>query len=294
MDKSIVIAITIIVFFAGFGVGSVVFYNQPSTPMLGQGMMGSTSSPETMNQMMQDHEFRNEMMDYMIRDSEYMRQWMLEDPDHIPLMIEEMKTNHDFMMGMAMPMIQDPEIRLQMMGHMTENPEAMAEMQQMMSDGMMGQEMMGDHMMGSDMMDQGMMSSQSSQTIPTNDDPQTRTFQISMEEVEFFAEVENEGGEEAIAFVELHRWEPNTIIVNQGDTVILEISNPRKHAHTLSIPAFNVNSEMLEPREGADTITFVADTPGVFTFYCGLPYNPDKLYCDPDHNMMTGTLIVLE
>ena len=191
-------------------------------------------------------------------------------------------------------MIQDPEIRLQMMGHMTENPEAMAEMQQMMSDGMMGQEMMGDHMMGSDMMDQGMMSSQSSQTIPTNDDPQTRTFQISMEEVEFFAEVENEGGEEAIAFVELHRWEPNTIIVNQGDTVILEISNPRKHVHTLSIPAFNVNSEMLEPREGADTITFVADTPGVFTFYCGLPYNPDKLYCDPDHNMMTGTLIVLE
>ena len=197
MDKPIVIALTIIVFFAGFGVGSVVFYNQPSTPMLGQGMMGSMSSPETMNQMMQDPEFRNEMMDYMVQDSEHMRQWMLEDPDHIPLMIEEMKTNHDFMMGMAMPMIQDPEIRLQMMGHMTENPEAMAEMQQMMSDGMMGQEMMGGgHMIGSGMMDQGMMSSQSSQTIPAGEEPQTRTFQISMEEVEFYAEAENEEGEE--------------------------------------------------------------------------------------------------
>ena len=170
------------------------------------------------------------------------------------------------------------------------------DMVNMMGSGMMmdSNMMMGDHMMGSGMMDQGMMSSQSSQTIPTNDDPQIRTFQISMEEVEFYAEAENEEGEEGISFVELHQWEPNTIIVNQGDTVVLEISNPRKHAHTLSIPAFDVSSKMLEPREGMDTVTFVADTAGVFTFSCGLPYNPDKLYCDPDHSMMTGTLVVLE
>ena len=115
-----------------------------------------------------------------------------------------------------------------------------------------------------------------------------------MEEVEFFAEAENEEGEEGVSFVELHRWEPNMIIVHQGDTVVLEISNPRKHAHTFSIPAFDVDSQILEPREGIDTVTFVADTSGVFTFYCGLPYNPDKLYCDPDHSMMTGTLVVLE
>jgi len=174
---------------------------------------------------------------------------------------------------------------------MTNNPRMS---QQWMDSGMMGGSMMTEgHMMNSGMMDQGMMSPQSSQTIPTNTEPQTRTFQISMEEVEFYAEVENEEGEEGISFVELHKWEPNTIIVNQGDTVVLEITNPRKHAHTLSIPAFNVNSKILEPREGTDTITFVADTPGVFTFYCGLPFNPDKLYCDPDHNMMTGTLVVL-
>jgi plastocyanin len=180
-----------------------------------------------------------------------------------------------------------------MMDYMMTNQEMINMMMgnNMMMDGNM---MMGGHMMGSGMMGQGMMSSQSSQTIPTDTEPQTRTFQISMEEVEFYAEVENEGGEEAIAFVELHRWEPNTIIVNQGDTVVLEITNPRKHAHTLSVPAFDVTTQILEPREGTDTVTFVADTAGVFTFYCGLPYNPDKLYCDPDHNMMTGTLIVLE
>ena len=155
--------------------------------------------------------------------------------------------------------------------------------------------MMGNNMMdGSMMMNHGMTGSQSSQTLPTNESTQTRTFQISMEEVEFFAEAENEEGVEGISFVELHRWEPNLIIINQGDTVVLEITNPRKHAHTFSIPEFGVNSKILEPREGMDTITFVADNPGVFTFSCGLPHNSDKLYCDPDHSMMTGTLIVLE
>lgn len=309
MDKTIVIAVAIIVFFAGFGVGSVVFYNQPSTPILGHGMEGPMASPETMNQMMQDPElrqewlnwmaqdpehmnqmmqdknFRNEMMDFMVQDSEHMRQWMLEDPDHVPMMIEEMRTNHDFMMGMAMPMIKDPDIRLQMIGHMTENPEAMAEMQQMMSSGMMGQGMMEGHMMSN--------YATQTQEIPTGNATQ-RTIDISLEEVEFWAEVESEGGEEEIAFVELHRWEPNLIIVNQGDEVTLNISNPRKHAHTFSIPDFGVNTEILEPREGKQTITFVADTAGVFTFYCGLPYNADRGYCDPDHSMMTGTLIVLE
>lgn len=204
MDKTIVIAVAIIVFFAGFGVGSVVFYNQPSTPILGHGMSGPMASPETMNRMMQDQNFRNEMMDFMVQDSEHMRQWMLEDPEHVPMMIEEMRTNHDFMMGMAMPMIKDPDIRLQMMGHMTEDPEAMAEMQKMMSGGMMGQGMMGGHMMSN--------YATQTQEIQTGNGTQ-RTIDISLEEVEFWAEVESEEGEEEIVFVELHRWEPNLIIV---------------------------------------------------------------------------------
>jgi heme/copper-type cytochrome/quinol oxidase subunit 2 len=199
---------------------------------------------------------------------------MMNNPQHMNQMMGPMMNT----------MMDDTQMQQQMMTHMMEHPG-------MMMDGNM---MMGNHMTGSGMMNQDMMSSQSSQTIPSNADPQTRTFQISMEEVEFFAEAENEEGEEGISFVEMHRWEPNLIIVNQGDTVILEITNPRKHAHTFSIPDFGVNSQILEPREGMDTVTFVADTLGVFTFYCGLPYNPDQLYCDPDHSMMTGTLIVLE
>jgi len=51
------------------------------------------------------------------------------------------------MMGMVMPMIQDPGLRLQMIGHMTESPEAMAQMEQMMGGGMMEQEMMSSEAM---------------------------------------------------------------------------------------------------------------------------------------------------
>ncbi|QDI89216.1 hypothetical protein Nisw_06610 [Candidatus Nitrosopumilus sp. SW] len=277
VSQGILIGIAVGVFFAGIGIGYAAL--QPTTTP----MMNS-------QQMMNDPQQMNQWMTTMMNDPQAMQQMhdmMMSDPQHMNQMMGPMMTT----------MMNDPELQQQMMNHMMNNQAMMDYMmtnQDMMNMMMGSNMMMGGHMMGSGMMSQGMMSSQSLQTIPTDAEPQTRTFQISMEEVEFYAEVENEQGEEEIAFVELHVWEPNIIIVNQGDTVVLEITNPRKHAHTLSVPAFNVNSDMLEPRVGADTVTFVADTPGVFTFYCGLPYNPDKLYCDPDHNMMTGTLIVLE
>lgn len=306
VSQPIWIAIVIGVFFVGIGLSyahfantydpmSMKFQNQElfdqmmsNNPKMSQHWMDSGMMNQ--QQMMNDPQMMNQWMDTMMNDPQAMQQMhdmMMSNPQHMNQMMDPMMNT----------MMNDPQMQQQMMTHMMGHQGMMNSMmtnQDMMNMMMGSNMMMGGHMMGSEMMGQGMMSSQSSQTIPTDEDPQTRTFQISMEEVEFFAEVENEGGEEAIAFVELHRWEPNTIIVNQGDTVVLEITNPRKHAHTLSIPAFNVNSEILEPREGADTVTFVADTPGVFTFYCGLPYNPDKLHCDPDHNMMTGTLIVLE
>ena len=163
MGNTILIAVSIIVFFAGFGVGSVVFYNQPNVPLLGHGMTGFMTSPETMNQMMEDPNFRNQWMNFMIRDTEHMKQWMQEDPQHVSLMIEKMKVDHDFMMGMALPMIQDPGLRLQVIGHMTESPEAM---QQMMN--MMGSEMQGGEMMNQEMMMQMMQ------------DPETRNKMIEL------------------------------------------------------------------------------------------------------------------
>jgi heme/copper-type cytochrome/quinol oxidase subunit 2 len=223
-----------------------------------------------MDSMMSDPQLRNQMMQnwnqHMTWNPNHMQNWMgpvMDDPTLRQQMYESMFSHQRFMQGM----MDDPTFQNQWMGQ-----------------GMMGQGMMGGHMMSN--------YGTQTQSLPTGNG--TKTFDISLEEVEFYATVENEEGQEETAFVELHRWEPNIIIVNQGDEVTLNISNPRKHAHTFSIPDFGVNTSILEPREGKQTVTFVADQTGVFTFYCGLPYNPDRLYCDPDHSMMTGTLIVLE
>lgn len=246
----------------------------PQDP-ISQSMQDFRNNPQLMqnwmNPMMNDPELRQQMMNYW-------NQHMMWNPQH--------------MQGWLGPMMDDPNLRQQMYDSMYgHNPF----MQSMMADPQF-QNMWGGHMMGRGMMGPGMMGGYQSSTtpIPSGEDSQIRTFDISMEEVEFMAEVVTQDGNLEFATVELHVWEPDLIIVNQGDTVVLNISNPRKHAHTFSIPDFGLNTKILEPREGVDSVTFIADTPGVFTFYCGLPYNPDKLYCDPDHSMMTGTLIVLE
>jgi nitrous oxide reductase len=189
-------------------------------------------------------------------------------------------------------MMNDPTTRQQMMDTMMNNPQMM---QSMMNNPDMMNSMTGGQMMGQGMMGSGMMTSQSSESfesVLTSSEPQTRIFDIILDEVEFFAEVENEG-QEATALVEIHQWNPNLIVVNEGDTVVLNISNPRKHTHTFSIPELGVSTKVLESRTGSETVQFVADKAGIFTFSCGLPYNAASGQCDPDHSMMTGTIIVI-
>ncbi len=160
VNQNLWIAITIGVLVVGIGIGYGVFSSSqvmPSTMMTPQQMKRMMHDPNFRNdwanlmiqdtiQMMQDTTFRNELMEFMIQDTEHMNQWMQDDPQHISLMIDKMKTNHDFMMGMAVPMVQDTDLRMQLLGHMTENPEAMAQIQQMMGNGMMGSEMMQEMM----------------------------------------------------------------------------------------------------------------------------------------------------
>ena len=149
VNQNIWIVIAVGVFVAGIGIGYGIFSSSQVMPssMMGGSMNSLMNNPQAMQQMMQDPDIRNEMIELMIQDTDHMSQWMLEDPQHISMMVEEMKKNHDFMMDMAMPMIQDPGLRLQVMGHMTESPEAMAQMQQMMGGGMMEQGMMSSEMM---------------------------------------------------------------------------------------------------------------------------------------------------
>ena len=56
------------------------------------------------------------------------------DPQHPKQMTDMMQMDHDFMMTMFSEMIEIPSIRLQIMGHLTDDPEIWMQLQSMMSD----------------------------------------------------------------------------------------------------------------------------------------------------------------
>ena len=95
---------------------------------------------------------------------------------------------------------------------------------------------------------------------------------------------------------EFYEWVPNVIVVLKGDTVKLQVTNPRSGVHSLAIPDFNVDTGSLDPRGGTATLEFVADKAGTFPFLCNTKWDPtkDPELCEPDHDSMVGTLIVLD
>lgn len=121
--------------------------------------------------------------------------------------------------------------------------------------------------------------------------PAIQELSIIMGEGETIEEVD----EEEVLTDEFHRWEPSALVVYKGDTVKLEVSNPRSKVHSLVLPDFGVVTPELEPRGGTATVEFVADKAGVFQYACGVPYDREggALDCDLDHQRQVGYLIVL-
>jgi len=151
VQQSIWIGITIAVFFVGIGVSYAIFSStyDPNTmkfqnQQLFDQMMSQNPKMTTlwMETMMQDTQFHDQAMDYMAKNPEQMNQWMVQDPKHVEEMSTAMKENHDFMMAMMSVMMNDPALRLQMLGHMTENTESMEQMKKMVGQNMMDSEMM--------------------------------------------------------------------------------------------------------------------------------------------------------
>ncbi len=95
---------------------------------------------------------------------------------------------------------------------------------------------------------------------------------------------------------EFYKWEPEVIVVNKGDTVVVNVTNPRGTVHGLEFPAFSVDTGPLEPRGGTATIEFVAAKAGTFTYNCSIPFDPDTdpQDCHPEHEFQVGTIIVLD
>jgi nitrous-oxide reductase len=79
---------------------------------------------------------------------------------------------------------------------------------------------------------------------------------------------------------------PERVHVKQGDKVIWHLTNierARDATHGFCIAAYNINLS-LEPGEAAN-VEFVADKPGVYSFYC-------TEFCSALHIEMTGYLLV--
>ena len=105
---------------------------------------------------------------------------------------------------------------------------------------------------------------------------------------------------------EFVRWAPSVIIINAGDTVKLTVKNPRGGDHSFAVLASagdfsgTTTSGTVQGRansgnpEGTQaTIEFTALKPGTYTFLCTILFDDALDQCHPDHETLTGTLVVL-
>ena len=66
--------------------------------------------------------------------------------------------------------------------------------------------------------------------------------------------------------VETYRFDPGTVVVNEGDTVTLEIVGINGTAHPIRIEGYDITT--LLKRGEIQRLTFVADKPGIFRIVC--------------------------
>ena len=137
-SQNVWIGISIGVFFAGFFIGGSVFgifstevHESPppiETVLTGPGMMS-------------DPQLRGQMMNQMTSDDEFMQQWM-SDPNHVQRMVNLMQQNREFMDQASQVIIDNQDLRLQMIGNMIERPEVNEQMKYMMEQENSGSRMM--------------------------------------------------------------------------------------------------------------------------------------------------------
>jgi heme/copper-type cytochrome/quinol oxidase subunit 2 len=88
---------------------------------------------------------------------------------------------------------------------------------------------------------------------------------------------------------------PETLVVNQGDTVDISVRNMDEAPHGFGLPGYGIDVAVTPAQTlpngtiapvSSDVPTFTATVPGIFQFMCTVP-------CGPGHFEMTGVLVVL-
>ena len=248
------IGITIGVFVAGIGIGFAALQNSSPGPMM--------MSPQQMPEMMSDPEFRQQMRDSMGQNKQFMQEAM-QDSGYMQQMHSMMMGNSQHMQGMMGPMMNtmmdDPEMREQMMTHMMNN--------QGMMDGNM---MMGKNMMNN----QQFLDNQNDnvdESTETSANSQSTKVSIARGSASPGCEKTNEC------------YLPNSVSIKEHSSVTWTNDDMAVHTATGGIPSDGPNgifdSGLISPGK---TFTNQFDEEGTFDYYCIA------------HPWMTGNVIVLE
>lgn len=89
------------------------------------------------------------------------------------------------------------------------------------------------------------------------------------------------------------RFEPENIVINQGDRIIATVVNEDDYDHGIAIDAYGISQRM--PAKSTITIDFVATRPGDFQYYCSVPCGEGDVDGEHrDHFDMIGTIKVHE
>ena len=81
--------------------------------------------------------------------------------------------------------------------------------------------------------------------------------------------------------VETYRFDPGTVVVNEGDTVTLEIVGINGKEHPITVEGYGLDTVL--KRGEVQRLNFVADKPGIF-----------KIECDNHKPSMKASLVVLK
>ena len=114
------------------GIATGYLFNQSQQTRKGDmySLLQDTQNIKTMHELVNKYpEIKKQLADIVVSSTEEKQR--TNNKQSVQDIIQTMKSDHDFMMSMMMNMINDPELRLHMIGHMTENNETMQMMSQL-------------------------------------------------------------------------------------------------------------------------------------------------------------------
>lgn len=119
-------------------------------------------------------------------------------------------------------------------------------------------------------------------------------------------EIDSTSADTEMVVGENSRWAPIVLFMYVGDTMNLTVKNPTNPDHSFKVVSRlgdfsgKTNTSIVQGVEnsgnldGAEqTISFTALKAGTYKFECALVFDDLLHHCEPDHDTMTGVLIVL-